>query len=106
MKIKNFLMAQKFSIVFLVLTLVLTCFVLYTPPAVNSNDTSQFSAIRAQQYIEVISRKPHSYYDRVEHEEVRLYLIETLETYLGNAHVFEYNYDVDDVKAQISAYNE
>lgn len=49
-----------------------------TPKPIAKNVEDKFSAIRAQEHIEVISREPHSYYDRDEHEKVRQYLVDTL----------------------------
>ena len=85
---------KKFAIIFLLVSLILSTFVLYTPKPVAKDLENKFSAIRAQEHIEVISRSPHSYYDRVEHEEVRQYLINTLTSYLGAENVFEQNYTI------------
>jgi len=101
----NYIKAKKFSLLFLVLILILSMFVLDTPKPVSKDNETQFSAVRAQAHIEAISRHPHSYYDRVEHEEVRMYLIDTLTDYLGAANVFEYNYSTDDVVNLINEVN-
>src|SRR5690554_814693 len=105
MNIINILKNKKLPIVFLLITLVLSMFVLYTPKPVPKDKLGEFSAIRAQEHIEVISRKPHSYYDRAEHEEVRQYLIETLDDYLGTSNVYEYDYSVPEVKSEINRVN-
>ena len=68
----NYIKAKKFSLLFLVLILILSMFVLDTPKPVSKDNETQFSSVRAQAHIEAISRHPHSYYDRVEHEEVRM----------------------------------
>lgn len=105
MNIINILKSKKLPIIFLLVTLILSMFVLYTPKPVSKDKKGEFSAIRAQEHIEVISRKPHSYYDRLEHEEVRQYLIETLNNYLGSSNVYEYDYSVPEVKSEINRVN-
>ncbi|MBN3489936.1 M28 family peptidase [Acholeplasma equirhinis] len=103
MKTLAFFNTKKLPIIFLAVTLLLSLFVLYTPGASAKNDTTQFSAVRAQEHIEVISREPHSYYDRDAHEDVRQYLISTLSDYLGPFRVTEFNYTVDQVKTELEA---
>ena len=51
-----------------------------------------------------LSGHPHSYYDRVEHEEVRVYLIDSYWLF-RSANVFEYNYSTDDVVNLINEVN-
>ena len=86
---------KKVSLMTLFISLLLSLFVLYTPtPQISGN---QFSAIRAAEHIEVISREPHSVFDPVAHEEVRLYIKDTLTSYLGAANVFEYNYTKEEL---------
>lgn len=81
---------KKVSCITLLVSLLLSLFVLYTPtPTLKDN---QFSAIRAAEHIEVISREPHSVFDEDAHEAVRVYIKDTLTSYLGAANVFEYNY--------------
>ncbi len=75
---------------FVLLSVLFSLFVLYTPKPSMAAD--QFSAIRALEHIEVISREPHSVFDPVEHEAVRLYLKDKLTDYLGATNVYEYNY--------------
>ncbi len=88
---KNLLVVLLVSIVGFVLSL----FVLFTPIPKNSLDG--FSAVEAASYIETISRDPHSVFDPVAHEEVRLYLKEQLETFVGSANVVEMNYTATEV---------
>lgn len=97
--------SKKIPILCLLVAVVLSLFVLYTPKPVSKDNNHSFSAIRAQEHIEVISREPHSYYDRAEHEEVRQYLLNTLKTYLGNTNVYEYNYSISQVKSHLTALN-
>lgn len=80
--------------------LLLSLFVLYTPAPVIKE--TSFSAIRAQEYIQVISREPHSYYDRPEHEEVRQYLVNTLTEYVGAGNTHEFNYLNSDVLTSLA----
>lgn len=89
---------KRFILVF-VIVLLLSMFVLRTPKPLASNVEDKFSAVRASEHIEVISRKPHSYYDREELEEVKDYLVNTLSNYFGNANVTEIDYSIDDMKA-------
>src|SRR5690606_41027949 len=46
---------------------------------------------------------PISYYEREAHEDVRQYLISTLSDYLGPFRVTEFNYTVDQVKAELAS---
>ncbi|MDY0277589.1 MAG: M28 family peptidase [Acholeplasma sp.] len=105
-KFKNIFSAKRFSIIFLAVSLLLTLFVLYTPMPVAKDNKTAFSAIRAAEHIENISREPHSYYDRVEHERVRQYLIETLSNYLGSTNVSEHTYSIEDTKNTVKAINQ
>jgi len=89
------------AILSVLLGLLLSLFVLYTPTPKTADTEGSFSAVRAAAHIEQISRKPHSYYDQVELEEVRVYLEETLKDYLGNANVTRYTYDVNEVEIMI-----
>lgn len=75
----------------LLLSVILSMFVLNTPVPIGKNDDT-FSAAYAAEYIEVLSREPHSVFDPVAHEEVRLYLKDQLEMYVGVANVTEMNY--------------
>ena len=83
MKKKNLLVAS--SVLFV--SLVLSLFVLYTPTP--SSDAEGFSAVHAASYISEISRDPHALSDEQAHEEVRLYLKDKLEEFVGVANVEE-----------------
>lgn len=76
----------------LVIGLVLSLFVLRTPIP-NTEDDAVFNVKNAMEHIAFISQDQHSVYDPENHEEVRLYLKETLEEYLGEDAVTEYTYD-------------
>ena len=73
-------------------SLLLSMFVLFTPIP-NSEDESVFNTKIAIEHIAEISREPHSVFDPVAHEDVRLYLKEQLEEYVGASNVTEYHYD-------------
>jgi len=75
----------------LVVSVLLSMFVLLTPKPIS--DEQQFSSTRALAYIRDISQAPHSVFDPVAHEQVRLYIKDTLTGTLGPANVFEQNYD-------------
>lgn len=78
------------TIVVLSISFLLSLFVLWTPiPEITDTD---FSAIKAAGYIKEISLEPHSVFDPVAHEEVRLYLKGMLEEFVGTENVTEYNY--------------
>ena len=96
--IKSFILTKKVAIISLTISLVLSLFVLYTPKIVSSDDLSKFSSVRASAHIAEISKKPHSYYDQVELEEVRVYIENTLEDYLGITNVRRDSYDVHSMK--------
>lgn len=81
----------KITLSVLLFSVILSMFVLYTPTPIGKNDDT-FSAAYAAEYIEVLSREPHSVFDPVAHEDVRLYLKEQLEIFVGAANVFEMNY--------------
>jgi len=74
----------------------LSSFVLMTPVPQRATE-SQFSAAEAAKHIEVISREPHSVFDTEAHEDVRLYLKETLEGMLGFENVTEMNYTKEEL---------
>ena len=90
----------KVPIISVLVFLLLSFFVLYTPKPVSSDVTNKFSAVRAAKHIEVISKKPHSYYDQVELKEVRDYIENTLVDYLGQSNVELFTYDKNDVIAK------
>ncbi|MBN2540309.1 MAG: M28 family peptidase [Bacilli bacterium] len=75
----------------LVLGILLSLFVLYTPVP-NSYDDTEFNVTHALEYISQISQDQHSVYDPENHETVRLYLKNQLEEFLGEANVFEMDY--------------
>lgn len=86
---------KKIAVITTLVSLVLSLFVLYTPKPKMALDS--FSAIRALEHIEVISREPHSVFDPIAHEAVRLYIKDTLTDYLGATNVIEYNYTKEEL---------
>jgi hypothetical protein len=86
------------AILTLVVSVCLSMFVLCTPKPVT--EEQKFSSTRALTYIEEISREPHSVFDSDAHENVRLYIKDTLTGYLGADHVIEYNYKISDFITQ------
>ena len=91
MKKKNLLITAS---VFLV-SMVLSLFVLYTPTP--SSDAAGFSAVHAASYISELSRDPHALSDTQAHEEVRVYLKDKLEEFVGAANVEEMDYTPEEV---------
>lgn len=80
------------AISILVVSIFLSMFVLYTPkPAAEEQ---KFSSTRALTYIKEISKESHSVFAADAHENVRLYIKDTLTGYLGADHVSEYNYPI------------
>ncbi|MBN2300170.1 MAG: M28 family peptidase [Acholeplasmataceae bacterium] len=92
MKTKNFKIVSSI----LLLSLILSMFVLYTPIPVSSG-ADGFSAAQAAEHIEFISRKPHSVFDADEHEIVRSYIKTQFEEYVGTINVSEFNYSSAEV---------
>jgi len=86
MKKKSILLAS----ILLAISVLLSLFVLYTP--IPSSDSSGFSAVSAAGFIKDFSLAPHSIYDEEAHEEVRMYLKDTLSEFIGEDQVFEYDY--------------
>lgn len=86
-------------IVFLV-GLILSIFVLYTP-APNTVDESSFNTKLAIEYIAEISQEEHSVFDPENHENVRLYLKDKLEEFVGTENVYEYHYDRSEFEDEI-----
>ncbi|MFH0993282.1 MAG: M28 family peptidase [bacterium] len=84
-----------------VLSLVLSAFVLYTP--VVSAASEGFSAVQAAAHIAEISRAPHSVLETeaAAHEDVRAYIKEQLEAYVGAANVVETTYAAADVASDV-----
>ena len=80
------------SVAVLLVGLMLSLFVLKTPiPNMEADD--QFNTKYALETIAAISKEPHSVYDPIAHEEVRVYLRDELISYLGVDNVTEYTYD-------------
>lgn len=80
------------AILILAFSIFLSMFVLYTPkPAAEEQ---KFSSTRALTYIKEISKESHSVFAADAHENVRLYIKDTLTGYLGADHVSEYNYEI------------
>lgn len=65
---------------------------LYTPIP-NTDDDSTFNTLNAIETIQDFSKEPHSVFDPIAHEDVRLYLVDTLSELLGSENVLEMNYD-------------
>jgi len=82
-------------LVIAIVSFIVSLFVLYTP--IPSNDPDGFSAVRAASYIEAFSREPHSVYDPEAHEDVRVYLEDTLKGFVGDANVTEMDYPASQV---------
>ncbi len=80
------------AILTLIISVCLSIFVLYTPKP--STSERHFSSERAMNYIKEISSEPHSVFDARAHENVRLYIKETLTGFLGQENVSEYNYGI------------
>lgn len=97
-KLRKMFNANRLLLITLLISLVLSLFVLYTPKIKDSSSNS-FSSVRAANHIAEISKKPHSYFDQVELEEVRTYLTDTLVDYVGAANVESFTYDVNEVNA-------
>lgn len=89
----------KVPIICILLVLLISVFVLYTPKAVVEAKENEFSAIRAAKHIEVISKEPHSYYDQKELKNVRMYIENTLEEYIPGK-VSNKTYKKEDVIAE------
>lgn len=80
------------AIITIVLSVILSLFVLYTPsPSVAPQ---HFSSERALGYIKEISGESHSVFNAKAHENVRLYIKDTLTRLIGSANVREYNYPI------------
>jgi hypothetical protein len=75
-------------------SILFSLFVLYTP--IPSSSASGFSAVAAASYIKEISLAPHSMYDEENHEDVRLYLKDKLESFVGSENVVEMNYTAEE----------
>ncbi len=97
-QVRKYIYVKKYAIFATLLGLILALFVLHTPKPKPSDTVGSFSAVRAAEHIEVISRKPHSYYDQTELEEVRVYIEDKLTTYFGAANVERINYTTAEVK--------
>jgi len=93
----NYIKTKRVVFIFILIGVLLSMFVLDTPRPINSDVDNKFSAVRAQEHIKEISRKPHSYYDRDELDEVRVYIKNNLINYLKQENVKTYQYSVDDL---------
>ncbi len=80
----------------LVVSLVLSLFVLYTPVVPYDPTASGFSAVRAATTIGILAQAPHSVVDRTAHEAVRQYIEGRLTSTVGAANVTEQDYTVED----------
>lgn len=89
--------SYKLPIISLLLILLLSFFVLYTPMPVLKSDETKFSELRAASYIKEISKEPHSYYDQEALKRVREYIEDTLVEYVGAQNVTNYFYTKEDV---------
>lgn len=82
------------AVIILVFGLLMSAFVLITPIP-NTEDDSRFNTKYALDHIAEISEIEHSVYDLEGHEQVKLYLKEQLEEYLGAENVTETLYTRD-----------
>lgn len=89
----KFIVKHLFTVIVVGLSLLLSIFVLWTP--IPNIDDSTFSAVEAASYIKEISLLPHSVFDEENHETVRLYIKDTLESFVGTENVSEMNYSKD-----------
>jgi len=89
----KFIVKHLFTVIVVGLSLMLSLFVLWTP--MPNIDDSTFSAVEAASYIKEISLLPHSVFDEENHETVRLYIKDTLESFVGTENVSEMNYSKD-----------
>ncbi|MFA5692310.1 MAG: M28 family metallopeptidase [Acholeplasmataceae bacterium] len=96
-KICTFIQNKNISIVILLLVLLVSLFVLDTPKP-KDRDVSGFSAVRVSEHIKEISKKPHSYYDQDELEEVRVYIEDTLSNYLDASNVSRMGYSLNEME--------
>ena len=85
---------EKFTRVLSILTIsiIISFFALYTPVP-NTEDEDVYNSKLAIEYIAEIASEPHSVFDTDAHEDVRLYLKDKLEEFLGAENVFEMDYD-------------
>ncbi|MGD9910097.1 MAG: M28 family peptidase [Candidatus Izemoplasmatales bacterium] len=91
----KFITKHLFVLLVVGLSVLTSLFVLYTP--IPSSDTTGFSAVSAAGYIKEFSLLPHSVFDEENHETVRLYLKDTLESLVGTENVSELNYTANEV---------
>jgi len=83
------------------ISVIISLFVLYTPVP-NTEDEDIFNSKFAIEYLAEIAKEPHSVFDEDNHEEVRLYLKDKLEEFIGAENVTEMNYD----RSLVELYNE
>jgi len=82
------------AILTLAVSICLSLFVLYTPKP--SAEEQNFSSTRALTYIKEISQESHSVFASDAHENVRMYIKDTLTGYLGAENVRQYNYPISE----------
>ncbi|MBU1145809.1 MAG: M28 family peptidase [Firmicutes bacterium] len=83
------------TIIVVSISLFLSLFVLFTP--IPQNSETEFSAVKAAEYISVLSNDPHSVLDEEAHEEVRLYIKNQLIEFVGVSNVEEMNYTKEEL---------
>ncbi|KFZ27082.1 MAG: Peptidase family M28 [Candidatus Izimaplasma bacterium HR2] len=76
----------------LTISIIISFFALSTPVP-NTEDEDVFNTKFAIEYIAEIAKEPHSVFDEDAHEDVRLYLKDKLEEFLGAENVTEMDYD-------------
>lgn len=79
-------------VIVLSISIIISFFALFTPVP-NTEDDSVFNSKLATEYIAEIAKEPHSVFDTENHEDVRVYLKDKLEEFLGAENVTEMNYD-------------
>ncbi len=83
------------------ISIIISLFALYTPVP-NTENEDVFNSKFAVEYLSEIAKEPHSVFDEDNHEEVRLYLKDKLEEFIGAENVTEMNYD----RSLVELYNE
>ncbi len=74
------------------ISIIISLFALYTPVP-NTENEDVFNSKFAVEYLSEIAMEPHSVFDEENHEDVRLYLKDKLEEFIGAENVTEMNYD-------------
>jgi hypothetical protein len=85
----------------LTISIIISFFALYTPVP-NTEDEEIYNSKLAIEYIAEIASEPHSVFDAEAHEDVRLYLKDKLEEFIGAENVYEMDYD----RSLVELYNE